>query len=498
MSRRILLLSSLLAAVPACTVGPTYTRPPVAVPESWHEAPALAAVPPASLERWWMGFEDPMLAALIDRAVHGNLDLKIAASRVQEARAARGIAASAALPQVDVAGSYGRASRSEAVPPFKEAGEEGSPFGSRDQNIFEAGFDASFELDVFGGVRRDVEAAVAQAQAEEETERGVLITLLAEVARNYTELRGAQRRLDLVDQTLEAQQETLEIASARFDAGLGSELDVTRARALLEAIGSERPELERIAWQAIYRIGVLLGQEPESLAATLEVPGPMPPVPPEVPVALPSELLLRRPDLRRAERDLAAATARVGVARADLFPRFSISGSFGRLSDSASDLGSGSSQFWAIVPGVRWPILSGGRIRANIRASTARQEQMLLTYEQAVLGALEEVENALSAHTRERRRRESLGASVVANRRAVELATERYVSGLESFLSVLDARRSLYAAEDRLASSETAVVTSLIAVYKALGGGWDPDAPAPRAPVEISDEVENQKHGGES
>jgi NodT family efflux transporter outer membrane factor (OMF) lipoprotein len=466
----------LLAASTACTVGPHYTLPSVAVPERWNEVSVLAAAP-AALEQWWMEFDDPMLVDLITWAVAGNLDRKIAAARVQEARAARGIAASAAMPQVDATGTYGRISRSDAVPPFKESGGEGSPFGSRDQNVFEAGFDASWEIDVFGGVRRDVEAAIAQVQAAEETERDVRITLLAEVARNYAELRGAQRRLDLVDQTLEAQQETVEIAGARFDAGLGSELDVARARALLEAIGSERPELERIAWQAIYRIGVLVGRQPQSFAGILEAPGPMPPVPPEVPVSLPSELLLRRPDLRRAERDVAAATARIGVARADLFPRFSIRGDFGRLSDDAGELGSGSSQFWAIVPGVRWPILSGGRIRANIRAQTARQEQTLLAYERAVLGALEEVENALSAHTRERRRQESLGASVVANRRAVELATERYVSGLESFLSVLDARRSLYAAEDRLASSETAVVTSLIAVYKALGGGWDPDAP---------------------
>lgn len=477
MSARVVPISLLLAAATGCTVGAPYNRPPVAVPETFREAPALETGARTPLERWWMGFEDPMLADLISRAVEGNLDLKIAAARVREARAARGIAASAALPRVDATAAYGRVSRSEAVPPFEAAGEEGSPFGSRDQNVFEAGFDASWELDVFGGVRRDVEAAVAQVQATEESRRDVWVTMLAEVARNYTELRGAQRRLDLVDQTVQAQQETLDIATARFDAGLGSELDVARARALLETIGSERPELERIAWQAVYRIGVLLGREPESLAPTLETPGPMP-LAPQVPLTLPSELLLRRPDLRRAERDLAAATARIGVARADLFPRFSINGSFGRLSENVGDLGSGSSQFWAIVPGLRWPIFSGGRIRANIRVQTARQEQMLLTYEGAVLLALEEVENGLSAHTRERRRREFLGASVVANRRAVELATERYVGGLESFLSVLDARRSLYAAEDRLAQSETRVVASLIALYKALGGGWNPDAPS--------------------
>jgi len=477
MNHRTAALSLLLTTTAACTIGPPYTRPPVTVPEAWREAPTgtVGTESGTMLEKWWMTFEDPMLAGIIARAVEGNLDLKIAAARVREARAVRGIAASASLPQVDATGSYGRVSRSEAVPPFKAASGEASPFGARDQNFFEAGFDASWEIDVFGGVRRDVEAAVAQVQAAEESERDSLISLVAEVARSYAQLRGSQRRLELVDATLRAQEETMALASARFDSGLGTELDVARAHALLESIASERPELERIARDAIYRIGVLLGREPESFLEMLETAGALPPVPPEVPVTLPSELLLRRPDLRRAERDLAAATARIGVARADLFPRFSIAGAFGRRSEETGDLASASSQFWAIVPVVRWPILSGGWIRANIQVQTARQEQMLHTFHQAILTALEEVENSLSAHTRERRRRDSLQVSVAANRLALDLATERYVSGLESFLSVLDARRSLYAAEDRLAQSETTVVITLVAVYKALGGGWDAD-----------------------
>jgi NodT family efflux transporter outer membrane factor (OMF) lipoprotein len=369
------------------------------------------------------------------------------------------------------------------VPPFKSVPEGNSPFGPRDQNAFEVGFDAGWEIDVFGGVRRDKEAALAMVQAAEEGRRDVLVTLLADVARNYVELRAAQRQLEILDDTLRSERDTLELAKARLEGGLGTELDVARAEGLVTANAAQRPVLERLARQAIYRLGVLIGKDPGALASELETPGSIPPAPPEVPPALPSELLSRRPDLRRAERELAAATARVGVARADLFPRFSIVGSLGRRSEDAGDLGAGISQFWSIVPRVTWPIFSGGRIRANIRVQDARQEQALREYEKAVLTALEEVENSLSAHSRELRRQESLRSSVAANQRALDLATDRYTSGLESFLSVLDAQRSVYAAEDQLVQSERNAVVSLIAVYKSLGGGWSfegADSTSPR------------------
>jgi NodT family efflux transporter outer membrane factor (OMF) lipoprotein len=338
--------------------------------------------------------------------------------------------------------------------------------------VFEAGFDAGWELDVFGGVRRDVEAAVAQVQAAEEGRRDVLVTLLADVARNYAELRGAQCQIEILDATVRSQQDTLDLAKARFDAGLGTALDVERAEGLLEATRSRGPELQRLAKRAIYRLDVLLGQEPGTLASTLETPRALPPQPPDLPDVLPSELLSRRPDLRRAERDVAAATARLGVARSELFPRFSIAGNFGRRSQDAKDLGSSGSQFWFLVAGVRLPILSGGRIRANIQVQDARQEEAVRQYEKAVLIAVEDVENSLSSQMREQRRLEALRASVAANRRALDLATERYTGGLENFLSVLDAQRVVYGAEDGLAQSETNAMVSLIAVYKALGGGW--------------------------
>ncbi len=250
---------------------------------------------------------------------------------------------------------------------------------------------------------------------------------------------------------------------------------MARADGLLQATEAERPAPERLAKPAVYRLGVLLGREPGAVASELEPARRIPPTPPVIPATLPSELLSRRPDLRRAERELAAATARVGVARADLFPRFSILGSFGRRSEDAGDLGSGGSQFWRFIPGVRWPILSGGRIRANVRVQSARQEQALRQYEKAVLTALEEVENAVSSHVRERRRQESLRAAVAANRRALDLATDRYTGGVESFLSVLDAQRSVYAAEDQLVQRERNVAVTLVAVHKSLGGGWSAD-----------------------
>ncbi|HEY7923935.1 MAG TPA: efflux transporter outer membrane subunit [Vicinamibacteria bacterium] len=452
----------LLLPTLACAVGPNYTKPEIPTPKAWNEGKGLQAAPStASLESWWTEFRDPTLDRLVREAVAGNLDLKLAAARIREARAARGIAASAGLPQVGANAAYART--------------HNSPLRPGDRSVFEAGFDASWEIDVFGGVRRDKEAALADVQAAEEGRREVLVTLLADVGRSYLELRGTQQQLRILEETLAAEQDTLDIATARLEAGLGAELDVARAEGLLNGNEADRPVLERQIRESIYRLGVLVGREPSALAKDLETPAAIPPVPPEIPLTLPSELLSRRPDLKRAERELAAATARIGVARADLFPRFSILGSFGRRTEGIGDFGKGAAAFWNIVPAVRWPIFAGGRIRANIEAQDARQEQALLQYEKEILSALEEVETALSAHTRERSREASLRAAVDSTRRALALATDRYTSGLENFLSVLDAERSVYAAEDQLVRSERTTAVTLIAVYKALGGGWSAD-----------------------
>jgi NodT family efflux transporter outer membrane factor (OMF) lipoprotein len=471
----VILLTPLMAA---CAIGPRYTPPAPAMPANWRETTAASGTfDRSTLEHWWTEFRDPLLNDLVARAIDTNLDLKIAAARVLEARAARGIAAAAALPQVNVYGQTARFQRSESVPPFN-AGSGASPFGSRTQNVFDVGFDAGWELDLFGGVRSDVEAATAQVQALDEGRRDVLVTLLADVARSYAELRGIQRQIEILDATVTSQQDTLDLAKARFDAGLGTALDVDRAEGLLEAIRSRRPSLEHAGTRARYRLDVLLGQQPGTVTSTLNIATMSALEPPSLPEVLPSELLSRRPDLRRAERDVATATARLRVARADLFPRFAIGGNFGRRSEDLTDIGSTGSQFWFLIGGVRLPILSGGRIRANIRVQDARQEQALRQYEKAVLTAVEEVENALSAHTHEARRLTTLHATVAANRRALDLATERYTGGLENFLSVLDAQRAVYAAEDNMVQSETNVIVALIAVYKSLGGGWStPSSP---------------------
>jgi NodT family efflux transporter outer membrane factor (OMF) lipoprotein len=456
------------------------------MPADWREASAVSGTfDRSTLEHWWTNFRDPLLDDLVARAIDGNQDLQIAAARVLEARGARGMSAAAALPRVDAYAQTARFQRSEAVPPFNTAA--ALPFGPRIQNALEIGFDAGWELDVFGGVRSDVEAATAQVQAFEEAWRDVLVTLLADVARSYAELRGIHTRIEILDATVTSQQDTLDLATARFDAGLGTALDVDRAEGSLEATRSRRPSLEDAGTRARYRLDVLLGQQSGTVTSTLETATISALEPPPLPEVLPSELLSRRPDLRRAERDVAAATARLRVARADLFPRFTIGGNFGRRSEDFGDIGFTGSQFWYLVGGVRLPILSGGRIRANIRVQDARLEQTLLQYEKAVLTAVEEVENALSAHTHEARRLATLRATVAANRRALDLATERYTGGLESFLSVLDAQRTVYAAEDSMVQSETNVIVALIAVYKSLGGGWTPgDSVFGHAPSQTS------------
>jgi NodT family efflux transporter outer membrane factor (OMF) lipoprotein len=343
----------------------------------------------------------------------------------------------------------------------------------RDSDLFQIGFDARWELDLFGGVRRAVEAAEADIDTALAEHQAVLVTLLGEVARNYLELRGAQAQLAITRDNLAAQQDTLDLSRIRFQAGLSSDLDVARAEAQVATTAAQIPTLERQTRQAIHRLGVLLGQGPGTLMAALSSTAPVPPPPPEVAVGLPAALLQRRSDIRRAERALAAATARIGVATADLYPRLALTGMLGLQSMQLSDLSQTASQFWAFGPSIRWPLFDAGRIRANIRVHDARQEQALIRYEQTVLTALEEVENALVAYRQEQVRQRSLAAAMAAHRRAVTLANELYTKGLSDFLTVLEAQRSLLAAESQLVQSNAALASHVVALYKALGGGWE-------------------------
>jgi NodT family efflux transporter outer membrane factor (OMF) lipoprotein len=455
-------LTGILLLVASCAVGPDYSKPTTATPAAWHglgtaTAPltSITTPQPAELVEWWKGFNDQMLTSLVERAIESNLDLRQAEARIRQARAQRGVVASGLWPQVDVTASYSN-SRSG---------------GSQD--LFQAGLDATWELDIFGGVRRDVEASQADFQAAVEDRRDVLVSLVAEIGGNYISLRGFQQQIIVARKNLEAQKHTAGITRKRYEAGFVSGLDIANADAQVATTESQIPVLESSAQATIYSLGVLLGREPAALAEELAAEKALPLTPPEVPVGLPSDLIRRRPDIRRAEAQLHAATARIGVATADLFPKFSLTGSFGLLSSDISSLGNWSSRFWSYGPTVRWPIFEAGRIRWNIEVQNAVQEQGLTFYEKTVLTALKDVETALVAYAKEQEHLKSLSEAVKYNRRSVDLSMKLYITGKIDFLNVLSAQRSLYTSEDALIQSTGTLATDLIALYKALGGGWE-------------------------
>ena len=457
-----------LALLGGCAVGPNYHPPETATPQQWSSplaggetngAPADAA--------WWKTFNDPELDSLIARAAQSNLTLHAAAARVREARAARSVAAADFGPTINTSAAYQRERLSaNGFPEFPP----GIPL---DGNVYQAGFDAAWELDVFGGARRAVEAANAAIESSEFGERDVLVSLQGEVARNYIGARGYQRRLVIARQNIAAQQEVLDLTRDRFKAGLSGDLDVQQASALLAATQAQLPPLEAGFKQSVYRLGVLLGLAPGALVDELSDDAPIPATPPEVPAGLPSDLLQRRPDIRVAERNLAAANAQIGVATADLFPKFSLTGDVGLQSVGTSDWFTGGSRFWSAGPTVQWRIFDMGRIRANIRIQNARQEQALAGYELSVLSAMEDVENALTAYAKEQTRRESLVTAAEASQQALDISQQLYKNGLADFLRVLDAQRSLYANQEALVLSDQDVAQDLVALYKALGGGWE-------------------------
>ena len=476
-TNHLILLALLVAATGGCAVGPNYQHPAATAPAQWGASLAGGETnAPAALAAWWETFHDARLDSLINRAVQSNLDLQIAQARVRAARAQYNIAAADLLPTVDGSGAYERQQQSRHQPVLGSLPiPAGVPF---ENNVYQAGFDASWEIDVFGGKRRAKEAARAEFAASEFDRRGAVVTLLGEVAHNYLEVRGYQRRLAIAQENIAAQAKELAITRDRFAHGLTSDLDVEQAGTLLATTRAEVPALETDLSAAIHRLGVLLGQQPEALTAELSVAAPIPAAPPVVPVGLPSGLLLRRPDVQVAERQLAAATANIGVAKADLFPKFFLTGAAGFESVSASDWFTSGSSFWSAGPTVQWRIFDAGRIRANIRVQNARQEQALAAYEQTVLTAFEDVENGLVAYANEQTRRLSLEDAVTTSQKSLELANKLYANGLTDFLHVLDAERSLYQAQDALAQSDRTVATDLVALYKSLGGGWETMPPA--------------------
>jgi outer membrane protein, multidrug efflux system len=471
----------LIVTVVGCMVGPDYRPPAMKFPTHWdgNDQQAKQAEnqeDKIDLATWWQSFDDPILNQLVAQALSSNLDEEIALARVREERAYVVISRAGLFPSVDTSGSYTRQRYSA-----------NTPFGffpqllPRDENIYEAGFDASWELDVFGGIRRGVEASKADLAASIENSRDVRVTLLAEAARDYVEVRALERRIQIAKANSRDQSESLRLAQARFEQGFAPELDVFQARSLLETTQAQVPELESELAQTVHRIGVLLGREPDALQAELSDVAPIPGIADpdaievRIPAGLPSDLLRRRPDIRAAERQIAAATARVGVATADLYPKFSITGTAGLESISVSDFFFGTSRMWQAGPTMTWPIFEGGRIRAYIEVRNAQEEQALLSYRKTVLIALAEVEDALVAYAKERTRHQALAASAEDFKRSQLLALDRYEEGYDTYLDVLEAQRSLYNAQDSLAQSDQQTIDDLIAIYKALGGGWQTD-----------------------
>lgn len=452
-------------------VGPDYAPPDAQTPDLWQqELLGGLSNDSADLRRWWTLLGDPLLDGLIDRADEGNFDLRRAVARIQEARAVRGIATSERFVDVDGTGSVNRRRTSEAV-----LGD--LPVAGGVGNVYSVGGDAFWEADLWGRVTRSIESADAGLQATVEDYRDVQISLYAELATTYVEVRALQARIAYARSNVGTQSGSLQLTVDRLDAGIGSDLEVAQAEQNLARTESVIPELQIQLARAIHSLGVLVGSYPGELYEELGEDTPIPHPPAEVAVGLPANLLRQRPDIRRAERELASQTALIGVATAELYPTFVLNGSLTVESIGKSGMFTGGSNAYGFGPAFRWNVFDGGRVRNQIRAEDARTEQSLARYEEAVLRALEDVENSMVALVRERERRDALGRSVSSSRRAVELVNTLYRTGLTNFQNVLDTERTLFEQEDQLAESEGFVTQNLISLYRALGGGWTAEAP---------------------
>lgn len=444
------------------------------LPDTWSASQADATDDADADQAWWQRFDDAMLTQLVERALITNRDLERAEAVIAEARALRTQAAASFYPQVNAGASVTRRRQTSSGSAGNFGGIDFGSGGDRSSinTFYEGGFDASWELDVFGKTRRSVEAADAGLAAETDAANGVRLTLIGDVARAYVDARGLQRRIAVTEATIAAQRDTADLTRARFRAGTGNGLDAVRAEAQLAQFEAALPPLQATFATDVHRLGVLTGQDPGALADVLAPPAPIP-VADELPApGVPADLLRRRPDIREAERRLAQSTAEIGVAVAERYPTFSLPGTISLTNTKLIDLIRKASLIWSIGPEVSVPLFDAGFRRAEVELRFAQQAQARAAWEQTVLVALEEVENALSDWRQEAERRRTLVAAVAGNADALALATELYTRGLASFLDVLDAQRALFQTQSDLAASEAALSTDLVALYKALGGGW--------------------------
>jgi NodT family efflux transporter outer membrane factor (OMF) lipoprotein len=486
---RLAILSSalILAGVSGCTVGPDFTAPEAGIPANWSasaQKDGVSTPAPLDTAKWWIKFNDPELISLIERARDSNPTLKQAALRIEEARAQLGLVRAGDLPKAGLDGSYSRTGVSPNGVLSLFGGSAGAipssaaPFAIPPFDLYQTGFDASWEPDLFGGVRRAAESAEAQAQAVSEDRNDALVSVYAEIARDYVGLRGVQRLIAITEDNLRAQQDSYKLTHAQAQGGETSNFDVESASAEVATTEAQLPTLQNQKLQTINALSLLLGLEPGALEPELDGLKPLPLTPPTVPIGLPSDLARRRPDIRRAEAELHAATANIGVATADLYPKLSLSGSVGVQAIRFQKLGDWASRFYNFGPSLSIPVFNGSTY-ANITVQEVRQKEAALNYQTTVLAALHDVENAVSAYGSEGRRLHSLERAAEANAHALSLAQQRYKAGLSNFLDVLDSERRLYASQTEVARSNVAIATGLIAIYKALGGGWDETESSP-------------------
>lgn len=484
-------LSSIGLGLAGCEVGPNYHPPQQKAPPTWVAPPTTQASvtvqQPIQVDQWWTTFNDPTLDSLIRRAAAQNLDVQSAAERIREARASLNASTSSFWPAVSASGSYSRSFAGGRGSSVLVTGSNGSTAtvtsGPHPRDFFQAGFDATWELDIFGGVRRSIEAAGYQVDVAIEDRRDVLITTYGEVATDYIALRGFQQEIAIAQENLANQIHSQEVARKKVNLGTTTDLDVANAEAQVATTRSEIASFQSSAQQEIYALSVLLGQEPLTLQAELTPAAQIPMPPSIVAVGIPSELLRRRPDIRRAERQLAAATAQIGVAVAQLFPRFTFSGTLTVGGNHFSALGNWGQPSWSFGPGFAWPIFDAGRIWSNVEVQKSLQRQAMLSYQNTVLLAFQDVETALTAYAQEQQRRVALNQAVEANKRAVVIAKRRYDVGQTDFLNVLVAQQSLFGSQDALVQSDRTIATDLVALYKALGGGWQFGDPAATQPT---------------
>jgi outer membrane protein, multidrug efflux system len=488
--RKLFLLRSAplaLLFLAGCTVGPDFVPPKAETPAKWTQtgSPQKGKSVPVAAEpandAWWQSFGDPELTSLIVRAGSANLDLKEAALRIAEARLQEKITAAGELPTLDANASYSstRFSTSTAQGSlFNALGSFKLPQGLSNlsfpnpYNQFQTGFDASWEPDLFGGIKRSEEAGAAQTEAAVEERNAALVSLEGEIARDYMDLRGTQLKRAITTDNIKTERETLMLTRERLNAKLGTELDVDNAAAQVASTQSQLPPLDSEIASDINQLSLLLAREPGALRAELAIKRAVPPPPPEIPIGLPGDLARRRPDIREAEANLHAAAARVGVAVAQLYPSVTFNASLGTQAEQFPQLASWASRFFQVGPSIDIPIFEGGRLRATVHLQEAQEKEAAIDYAKTVLSAVHDVENALVAYSAEQERRRSLEETESENRRALALARQRYHDGITTFLDVLDAERTLLQTELTLTDSTQSVSTDLVAVYKALGGGW--------------------------